>query len=173
MEDSRATLHDVPKVATTPHPPPAATAAAASERPELPVSLAAESTAAGAKAPDEAQTPMPHGLEGAAVVLAARGVEGARGEEKGAGGEAESPMGSHPPPVDHQLGFLPGGGGQAAWRCPEKPKDSSGPPDAAAEAWRVPPRPREHKSLAPRRVESPLSQLSNPRHDAHLAHAIR
>ncbi|XP_045106770.1 uncharacterized protein LOC123501815 isoform X3 [Portunus trituberculatus] len=181
MEDSRATLPEVLKVATPPRLPPAH-AAAATERRASPARLAAEHAAAAAAAAAEQQRRIPPsgGLQGAWPEPAALGVESARGEEKGAGGEVECPRGSLPPPVDRGRGFLPGGRGEAARCCPEKPhtppgdrKDLSGPPDAAAEAWRVPPRPREHKSLAPRRVESPLSQLSNPRHDAHLAHAIR
>ncbi|XP_047472019.1 uncharacterized protein LOC125027167 isoform X3 [Penaeus chinensis] len=116
-------------------------------------------------------------LEGTMALLAARGAEGAK---------AMYPMG-----MEGLRSFLPyGGEGVKSYlhermekphkavrerRESSKGTEGSGNPESGeGKRCQQHERPREAKSGSARREASPMAQqLSNPRHDAHLVHAIR
>lgn len=116
-------------------------------------------------------------LEGTMALLAARGTEGAK---------AMYPMG-----MEGLRSFLPyGGEGVKSYlhermekphkavrerREESKGSEGSGNPESGeGKRCQQHERPREAKSGSARREASPMAQqLSNPRHDAHLVHAIR
>ncbi|XP_042202953.1 uncharacterized protein LOC121853087 isoform X2 [Homarus americanus] len=119
--------------------------------------------------PDGSKSLLLQGLEGTMALLAARGVEGTK---------AMYPLG-----MDNLRPFLPYGGEGVNYlqerldKCHKSSRDRKDSSRAGAatpeggDTKRVGERPREHKSH--KKTPSPKSQLSNPRHDAHLVHAIR
>ncbi|XP_069163920.1 mucin-2 isoform X2 [Procambarus clarkii] len=116
---------------------------------------------------DETKSLLLQGLEGTMSLLAARGMEGTKA--------------MYPLAMDSLRAFLPYGGEcvnsylqerlDSSLKGVRERKDSC-TPDSPGDAKRVLEHHREHRTH--RKVaHSPKSQLSNPRHDAHLVHAIR